>query len=372
ASLPPARAYHSAVAVGNTMLVAFGQALPARTVYDDVWRFGFATREWSRVAATGPAPAGRFGGSAVAYGLLAVFFGGINAAGAYTETLAALNTNTSTWLALKELGPAPGPRAHHAATMLGDRMYIFAGVTTGARRVADLHSYSFRLSAWAIVVGHAGVVPARSHFALLSDAVAGDALVIGGHGAVTLMDRYRLHGAAQLNDTHWAINATRLGSALAPPAVNRDVIRAEFAAVRAGAHVALCGGGISPSFPMRLGASCVHYDAQRGENALMQPMPLPTTGSSAVYYGRSMYVFGGQVAYEAIKAAAAVNYLQIMTVAAAQMCAAGAVADAAGCLHCSAGTLNPECAAAQRGWYAPAPYRAAVPCPRGTFSAAVG
>ncbi|KAF4577500.1 Negative regulator of mitotic exit [Pleurotus pulmonarius] len=130
---PSARHGHAAAMIGSLFFVVGGQ--DDRTFFNDIWAFDLNTLRSQPVwelyePTTGDRPAPRSGHSCVAHGDNIILFGGTDGIYHYHDTWA-FDTKTRTWAELQCIGYIPENREGHAASLVGDVMYVFGGRGVG-------------------------------------------------------------------------------------------------------------------------------------------------------------------------------------------------------------------------------------------------
>jgi galactose oxidase-like protein len=138
-------------------------------VHDDLWSYNLATDRWTRVEASGDAPAARFGHTGTwVEGVGLVVWSG-QSGGDFFADIHAYDPATNRWTRLPDAGSAPEARYGSCAALGPDgRMWISHGFTH-AGRFADTRAYDFGTGAWADVTpADAGPVKRCLHDCLWS------------------------------------------------------------------------------------------------------------------------------------------------------------------------------------------------------------
>lgn len=142
---PPARAGHSATALGvPAHLLVFGGANSSRR-FNDAQVFDTTDNHWSRPPVRGRPPSARYYHCAcMARGSLLVLGG--NDGSSCLADLHALNTESWSWSQPLTNGSSPPPRCGHSGTLVNKLLFIVGGVSdpphdgfTGAVELSDLH-----------------------------------------------------------------------------------------------------------------------------------------------------------------------------------------------------------------------------------------
>ncbi len=124
---PSARANHTAVWTGTTMIVWGGES--GGTPLGDGSRYTPTTNSWAATASMG-APVARRGHTAVWTGAEMIVWGGVGTAG-FLNTGARYNPAMNAWTAMTTMG-APSARSAHTAVWTGTRMIVWGGWISGS------------------------------------------------------------------------------------------------------------------------------------------------------------------------------------------------------------------------------------------------
>ncbi|XP_072958857.1 uncharacterized protein [Typha angustifolia] len=127
--MPPSpRESHSATVVGNDKLVIFGGSGEGEANYlNDVHILDVNNMVWTSPEVKGDLPAPRDSHTAIAIGNKLLVYGG-DCGNRYHGEVDMLDVDTMTWSRLAVQGSSPGVRAGHAAVSIGSRVYIIGGV----------------------------------------------------------------------------------------------------------------------------------------------------------------------------------------------------------------------------------------------------
>lgn len=132
---PSPRESHTATLVGDEKLVIFGGSGEGEANYlNDFHVLDLKTMRWTSPEVKGDTPAPRDSHSAVAIGNKLIVYGG-DCGDRYHGDIDILDMDTLTWSRLSVQGSSPGVRAGHAAVSIGTKVYIIGGV-------GDKHYYN--------------------------------------------------------------------------------------------------------------------------------------------------------------------------------------------------------------------------------------
>ena len=152
AHAPCARSSHGVSAINGRLYVIGGEAT-ARTPIDSsvhVLSVLEEAAEWRKIAHTDSSPPPRIAHTQAVVGTELMLFGGragVQMEEAALDDLWSLDVKTEAWRKVNSSGAAPSPRSFHAATSIGDKMYIFGGCGVDGR-LADLHEYCASTATW--------------------------------------------------------------------------------------------------------------------------------------------------------------------------------------------------------------------------------
>jgi N-acetylneuraminic acid mutarotase len=177
---PSARSSHGISAIGGKAFVFGGEETARHAIDSAVHCLDVHASEWTTLHASGVSPPARVGhaqvcrpaqraslrrehqsishagsvrvGSQCAVGgALCVFGGrvGVDAGEGLLNDVWLFDPETKAWTELEAADGSspPSPRSYHAATAVGETMYVFGGAG-GEGRLADLHAFDMRTRRW--------------------------------------------------------------------------------------------------------------------------------------------------------------------------------------------------------------------------------
>ncbi|VDO13869.1 unnamed protein product [Rodentolepis nana] len=210
-NVPRSRHGHRAVAIKD-LIVIFGGGNEG--IVDELHVFNTAMNQWHLPAVRGDIPPG-----CAAFGMIAdnsriLLFGGMLEYGKYSNDLYELQATKWEWRRLKPKpprnGPLPCPRIGHSFTLVGQKAFLFGGITNDSedpknnipRYLNDLYALELRPNSsamcWDIPACYGGLpTPRESHTAVAYQVMDGVSkkwrlLVYGGMNGTRLGDIYLL------------------------------------------------------------------------------------------------------------------------------------------------------------------------------------
>ncbi|HEY7680652.1 MAG TPA: kelch repeat-containing protein [Terriglobia bacterium] len=188
---PPARHGHTAVnnIVARVMIVFGGRGADSELL-NDVWGYDYRRNRWTQYSAEGPAPAPRYGHTAIfdVLGLHMVMSHGFTGSGAIDDTWMFTGTG---WRNVSPASARPFPRGFAGAGVddAGRQMLLFGGCVSapGPCPLDDLWAFDLETPAWTRATGPGP--PARQQFGMASDtSILGRRLILfGGAGPSGLL-----------------------------------------------------------------------------------------------------------------------------------------------------------------------------------------
>jgi len=116
---------------------------------DDIFRFDFPSRCWTRLEVQGTVPAGRENNGAVVHGNKMYLFGGYSGF-TWLNDFHSFNFDTGTWSAVQSThkgNSVPSTRFGYVSAVHGDFMYVFGGYD-GSAWLNDMFDFDFERGAW--------------------------------------------------------------------------------------------------------------------------------------------------------------------------------------------------------------------------------
>ncbi|ORY76628.1 hypothetical protein BCR37DRAFT_361630 [Protomyces lactucae-debilis] len=101
--------------------------------YNDIWRFDPLTRIWTLLKCSGFVPQPREGHAASLVGDVIYVFGGRDMEGNDLGDLAAFKISTSRWFTFQNMGAGPSPRSGHALSTVDKRIFVVGGEGASVR-----------------------------------------------------------------------------------------------------------------------------------------------------------------------------------------------------------------------------------------------
>eukprot|EP00929_Paragymnodinium_shiwhaense_P002572 TRINITY_DN102866_c0_g1_i1.p1 TRINITY_DN102866_c0_g1~~TRINITY_DN102866_c0_g1_i1.p1 ORF type:complete len:586 (-),score=150.25 TRINITY_DN102866_c0_g1_i1:267-2024(-) len=175
---PPPRFCHAAALVGDLYVVygGCGAADFSKPLGDIHW-LDLRSMQWNSPATSGEAPAARYAHKMMAGPDDQLFlFGGVVAPGgpeAAPGSLYVFKTSTATWTSVQVAGTPPLDRSFHTFDLIGNRGFVFAGMTNIG--TSDLYILDLPNMRWARPL-YEGQVNVRGH----ASAVLTDKLIVFG------------------------------------------------------------------------------------------------------------------------------------------------------------------------------------------------
>lgn len=272
-------------------------------IYDDLHRFDTVKKRWDVLTPAGPRPPPRVFAASVAHApsrrmlvFGGAFFGPFFSDFSAYGDLWAYDVDDNAWTELHASNAGPSPRSRPSAWVVGDKLYVFGGVTSFFQVLNDLWVYDLGSNAWTELIpsGAAGSPPPRHEAAA---GRRGGRLVIYGGESIDEQFQFTVLGDTwefALSSGAWTDVTPEPDDNIAPP-------RNYGTAVTIGRNMYLQGGdrpgGVDCGpFPQHPTEQLWRFDLRDrvweqqfpGDDALV---PLKRTNSARV--AGAMYVFAG-------------------------------------------------------------------------------
>jgi hypothetical protein len=113
--------------------------------YNDLWTYTVATNKWTKLSISG-APSPRQGHSAVVIGDRMIIFGGQNSKQQTLNDLYSYSLSRRVWTKLEPSGVSPMPRMSQSAAVVGSTMLVYGGaVYNGGPGLTDLWTFTLNV-----------------------------------------------------------------------------------------------------------------------------------------------------------------------------------------------------------------------------------
>ena len=145
--IPGNREDHTAVIYEGAMVV-FGGFLPNGERTNDIYMYFFKENKWEKVSVLGlDLPKARAGHSAIVFGDSMVIFGGRDEEANKLNDIWVFNFTSYQWEEIHAYDP-PVPRSGHSACLYKDMMLVFGGMFEVTKELDDMHLFDFRNKRW--------------------------------------------------------------------------------------------------------------------------------------------------------------------------------------------------------------------------------
>jgi hypothetical protein len=280
ANVPGARKYHAAVWTGTEMIVWGGWLNPI-TVVNTGGRYDPSTDSWSPTS-TGPnLPVARAYHTAVWTGTTMIVWGGTNASSVLLNTGGRYDPSTDAWTATSTSTNVPAPRYYHSAVWAGTVMVVWGGV--GSRSpyvvVSSGGRYDPATDVWTPTSAAPGDPSSRAYHAAVWTGT--EMIVWGGCDLMTCSTRGGRYDPA--SDV-WT--PTSIGSTVPSP-------RWGHKSTWTGAEMIAWGGNDDSPAPVNSGGRYDPATDNWTPTSVGPNVPAGRTGHTSVWTGREMIVWGG-------------------------------------------------------------------------------
>eukprot|EP00002_Diphylleia_rotans_P040670 TRINITY_DN9704_c0_g1_i4.p1 TRINITY_DN9704_c0_g1~~TRINITY_DN9704_c0_g1_i4.p1 ORF type:complete len:629 (-),score=92.08 TRINITY_DN9704_c0_g1_i4:240-2126(-) len=247
------------------------------THLDDLARFQFDRKEWISLHPIDVRPPPRHSHTAVVFQDSIYIYGGITTRSCILSDIYTYSIKRNQWIEKKANGEVPKPRWGHSAVVIGDRMYIFGGLSNNGEYLNDIFSYTFDTSTWNQVEVHQGQLPHPRHF---HTCVA--------HG--TCFYIFGGYGATGVSNDFWEFDVATSVWKMIPSTSNTPSHRRGHTAVKHGNSMYLFGGR-----EQKMLKDVHKYDFVQRSWRELSPRGtfIARHFHASVVYGAVIYVFGG-------------------------------------------------------------------------------
>jgi len=377
-ALPPGRARHAMVVRGMSLFVFFGQG--SSGLLSDVWEYNITAATWSEAVATTPANITAVVDSvAVLRGTQAwIVFGveGLQEPKKLSNSITTFNTVSKSWGKLFS-AMAPPARAGHGAAFFNDFLYVLGGYGDGDLIFNDLWVYNPASYLWYTAISPEQFAGRQYGTLVRTEVDGGGLFLIGGLTALgstaEVWSIRNLRLPASLDETianvTWTLHAksTTQAPLLSVTPSTFVVGRGAHASAGEGHMQLVCGGEVFMSgatvanidgFPVNEVDTCYIYNMLENVVTGVDPMPFPSSGGTAAYFGNTAYFFGGNLQQNGVlRGDVFLNTVQKFSLTSG-MCTQGLLPSNfshSNCFHCSYGTYlstaTSSCVPASKGAY---------------------
>jgi N-acetylneuraminic acid mutarotase len=146
--VPDGRAAAHLFPFEDNKLVLLGGYNPIH-IFQDVHVLDTDTMFWTKIEPKGPTPCLRDASASIYKDTLIIIFGGRHGIKCLNFVYV-LHLGTWTWENITNQieGEPPYPRMSHGSAVIGDRMYIFGGITSDKKLLSDIHIFDIRKLRW--------------------------------------------------------------------------------------------------------------------------------------------------------------------------------------------------------------------------------
>lgn len=133
-------------------MIIFGGFVDGGERTNELWRFYFAENRWECIPSRGKWPKARAGHSAILRGNTMVIFGGCDIDNEKLNDLWIYNFENGSWTEiLSDPVRSPLPRSGHSAALHNNLMLIFGGIFEVTKELNDLMAFDFATNQWVAI-----------------------------------------------------------------------------------------------------------------------------------------------------------------------------------------------------------------------------
>jgi hypothetical protein len=130
-------------------------------------------------------------------------FGGIGKNGVYLNNLAIFDLEEMCWIDSPIIGTPPSPRCHHAAALVGRRIFISGGEGPGGKKFSDVHVFDTSHRSWhtlpsSLSISHLQIFQERESHVMVS---VGDKLLVYGGSDLAKRKRKQMKSSVDWQST---------------------------------------------------------------------------------------------------------------------------------------------------------------------------
>ena len=130
-------------------MLVFGGFVDGGERTNDLWTYSFAQNTWTLLKPKGLLPKARASHSAVIRGNTMIIFGGCDLDNEKLNDLWIYDLLSNTWQEIQtDPVNSPLPRSGHSASMAGERMMVFGGIFEVTKELNDLMAFDFTKRQW--------------------------------------------------------------------------------------------------------------------------------------------------------------------------------------------------------------------------------
>jgi len=129
--------------------------------WNDLWRYDLTALNWTQLSPTGTGPTGRYEFIMFSYNnLVYIGYGWDNA---MRSDMYSYNPTTNAWATVTMSGPAPSPRQSPAYCIIGNTLYLIAGLSANNNITNDIYALNLTTFTWSSI-SYTGSFTGRTNF----------------------------------------------------------------------------------------------------------------------------------------------------------------------------------------------------------------